>query len=164
MSGSLASALAVHAADWPREPLPAECVAFMRARGVSEDIIAKLDACAFAGHLQMGNLSLSRLAAVAAENLEDENSPCIENGFLIIGSGLNGDPIALELETRTVAFISHDKLWEEDYDSFDEVVVRTPLPFDEFWLAAWEDPEFPCDSYEAAEKWPPRTGARRDRS
>ncbi|HTQ03840.1 MAG TPA: hypothetical protein VMI54_08275 [Polyangiaceae bacterium] len=52
----LGSALA--AAGTPRETLPAECVAFMRANAVSEDDIAMLNACAFAGDLQIGGVWL----------------------------------------------------------------------------------------------------------
>lgn len=109
---------------------------------------------------ELGKLWLSRLADADRENIEELIAPCIENGFLIVGSGLNGDPIALELRTGAIAFISHDMLWEGDYESFPEVVARTPLGFQEFWLSALTDPAFPRDSYDARTRWSPGSGGR----
>lgn len=151
----LTAALFEVAAGCPREPLHPSCVAFLRANGVPEDVLSMLNSCAFAGSLRIGNLWLSRLPEADRENTETQNAPCLKNGFLIVGSGLNGDPIALELRTGKVAFISHDDLWEDDYDSFQDLVVRTPLAFEEFYLEALSDSNFPCDSYDAAERWPP---------
>ena len=118
-----------------------------------EDLIAALDTCAYGGSIPMGKLRLSPLAELDLENAEEENRPGLEHGFLIVGSALNGDPIAIELRSRKMAFISHDALWERDYDSFEECVVRTPLGFDEFWTRAAEEPDFPVDSHDAEARW-----------
>lgn len=156
---TLAATLLKLAGEGQREPLNEDCIAFLRANGVSEDLVVTLNACAFASPLRVGRLWLSCLADAERENLDDQNAPCIRNGLLIVGSGLNGDPIAIELQTGKMAFISHDMLWEGDYESFDEVVARSPLTFEEFWLAALADPDFPRDSYAADERWPAPSAA-----
>ena len=140
-------------ADKPlKERLSARCL-FLRAYGVAEPLVATLDECAYAGAIRIGRLWLCPLVELDLENQEEENAPCIEHGLLIVGSGLNGDPIALEISSGRMAFVSHDLLWERDYGDFEECVVRSPLGFHEFWSAAADDPEFPVDSYDAARAW-----------
>lgn len=137
----------------PRQPMGSRCLTYLRDHGVSEALVADLAACAYAGEIRIGRLWLSPLAEIDADNRLEENTPCIEHGFLVVGSGLNGDPIALEVSSGRMAFLSHDFLWERDYGDFEECVVRSPLGFHEFWSAAADDPEFPVDSYDAARAW-----------
>lgn len=61
--------------------------------------------------------------------------------------------MVLELASGKMAFISHDTLWEREYEDFEECVVRTPLTFDEFWVQASRDHDFPRDSYDAEKRW-----------
>jgi hypothetical protein len=136
-----------------KERWTSRCSSYAREHGVPEELIATLEECAYAGWIQIGRLRLSPLADLDLENSEAENAPCIEHGFLIMGSGLNGDPIAIELATEKMAFISHDILWERDYERFEECVVRTPLGLHDFWTQAAEDPDFPVDSYDAESFW-----------
>jgi hypothetical protein len=140
-----------------KERLDARCLAYLQEHNVPATLIEVLDHCAYAGAIRIGPLWLSRLADLDRENGEEENAACIAHGFLIVGSGLNGDPIAVELSSGRMAFISHDLLWEEDYEDFEECVMRTPLPFDEFWLEASRSSAFPRDSYDAEELWGPRS-------
>jgi hypothetical protein len=136
-----------------KERMNERCLGYLREHAVPHDLISTLEACAYAGPIRVGPASLSRLAEIDRENAEEENAACIVRGFLIVGSGLNGDPIAVELSSGKMAFISHDILWERTYDDFEECVVRTPLGFDEFWTAASESPNFPRDSYDAEKRW-----------
>ena len=137
----------------PKEPLGPRCLSWARAHGLQESLIATLDECAYSESIRVGRLWLSPLVELDLENQLEENGPSLEHGFLIVGSGLNGDPIALELTSGKMAFISHDLLWERDYREFEECVVRSPLGFHEFWTAAAEDGGFPVDSHEAMETW-----------
>ena len=108
---------------------------------------------ALGGPSRIAPLWLSPLADLELENSEEENRPCIEHGFLIVGSGLNGDPVAVELGTGGMAFLSHDLLWEREYEDFEECVVRTPLGLDDFWVQAEGNADFPADSYDARSFW-----------
>lgn len=136
-----------------KESLGGHCSSYLRDCGVPEDLLAILDECAYAGPIRIGRLWLSPLADLDLENSEEENRPAIEHGFLIVGSGLNGDPIAIELATERVAFISHDILWEQEYESFEECLVRTPLGLHDFWVQAAGNADFPADSYDAQSFW-----------
>lgn len=146
----------------PRKPYPEQvpdrCLAFLRERGIPADLVSTLRECAYSGHIDIGPLCFDRVAELAQRNQEEENRPCIENGFLVVGSGLNGDLLALELTSGKMAFISHDDLWERAYDRFEDCVVRTPLSFHELWEAAASDDGFPRDCSDAEERWPPPGG------
>lgn len=136
-----------------KERLSERCLRYAHERGVPQELLDILGDCAYAGSIRIGPVWLSPLAEFDLENEEEENAACQENGFLIVGSGLNGDPIAVELSSGLLAFVSHDLLWEEAYDEFEECVVRTPLSFHDFWVQAYESADFPRDSYDAKERW-----------
>jgi len=142
----------------PREPLHSKCLEFLQSHSAPAPLVDQLARCSFAQPIRVGRLWLSRLAELDLENSDEANVPCIEHGFLIVGAGLNGDPIAVDLRSHKMAFVSHDLLWEENYDKFSEVIVPTPLSFEQFWAAALDDPEFPRDSYDASERWPDCAG------
>ena len=136
-----------------KESLGERCASYLRDQGVPPHLIAMFDVCALGGPNRIGPLWLSPLADLELENSEEENRPCIEHGFLIVGSGLNGDPVAVELGTGGMAFLSHDLLWEREYEDFEECVVRTPLGLDDFWVQAEGNADFPADSYDARSFW-----------
>jgi hypothetical protein len=75
----------------------------------------------------------------------------IRNGFLVIGNGLNGDPIAIELSNGEVAFLAHDLLWGLDSEctAFEDCVARSTLDIDTFWARALVEDDFPVDFYVA---------------
>ncbi len=68
------------------------------------------------------------------------------------GKGPNGDPVAVELATGEVAFLSHDLLWGLDPESteFEECVARSTLDLDTFWSRALAEDDFPIDFYAAS--------------
>jgi hypothetical protein len=136
-----------------KEPLNERCLTYAREHGVPHPLIKKLEACAYAGPIRIGPLTLSRLAELDQDNAYEENSNCLRHGFLMLGSGVNGDFIALELASGRMAFVAHDDLWERTYKDFEECVVRTPLTFDEFWVQAHQAADFPRDCRDAEERW-----------
>ena len=145
--------LAALPAKPPKVHLGPGCQRYLRDHGVPESLITTLDECTYAGDIPIGRLWLAPLGELDVDNQREENLPCIEHGFLIVGSGLNGDPVALQISTGKMVFVSHDLLWERDYDDFDECVAQSPLEFHAFWSAALENIDFPVDSYAARDSW-----------
>jgi len=92
--------------------------------------VKTLRACAIAQRVRIGPLVLFPLATLKKENA-GSNKVALANGFLVVGRGFTGDPVAMELATGEMAFLSHDVLWE-DFDpevtSFDEAVARLRSP------------------------------------
>lgn len=130
-------------------PVSETTLAFLRKHGVPAPLSKVLFRSSYAGPIQLGKLWFNEVDQIAKENLARQNRPCIRNGFLIIGAGLNGDPIALELATQLIVFVSHDLLWGNDFDSFSECVAASPFGIHEFWKHALTDATFPRDFYDA---------------
>ena len=69
--------------------------------------------------------------------------------YLIIGQGLNGDPIAINLKTLTIGFIFHDILFENINTNIDKIFIRMNYSIEEIYYNAIFENNFPCDAYEA---------------
>ena len=142
-----------------KERLSERCLSYANRHALPQKLIDMLEECAYVGPIRIGPVWLSSLAEFDRENAEEENADCLKHGFLIVGSGLNGDPIVVELASGNMAFICHDILWEQAYDDFEECVVRTPFGFHDFWVQASESADFPRDSYDAGRRWGSTTDA-----
>lgn len=76
---------------------------------------------------------------------------CTENGLFIIGSGLNGDLITINLKNQYIGYVFHDELWEEDYDVIEDIYVELPFGIEEFLTMAIAGEEYPIDGSMAEE-------------
>lgn len=132
------------------EPPSGDTLSFLKKHRVSPGIIQSLIPCSVSSFIPVGHLTLYPFSALPKENT-GSNGPALRNGFLVIGSGLNGDPIAVELSNARVAFLAHEVLWGFDPDctDFEDCVARSTLDIDTFWerALAWND--FPVDFYAA---------------
>lgn len=75
----------------------------------------------------------------------EQNFVCTENRLLIIGCGLNGDLITINLLNSRVGYVFHDDLWEENYDVFEEIYVELPFGIEQFLNMAIENKDYPID-------------------
>ena len=132
------------------EPPSADTLSFLKKHRVPPGIIQSLKACSIPSSIRVGRLTLYPFSALPKQNAKP-NHHALRNGFLVIGNGLNGDPIAVELSNAEVAFLSHELLWGLDPECtrFEECVARSKLDIDTFWTRAlaWDD--FPVDFYAA---------------
>ena len=119
--------------------------------GLNQDLIEEFSSCSHYGPIRINKIYFNRFNEFIEYNFDEKSKRCIENGYLIIGSGLNGDPIVLSLESGNVGYISHDALWEEEDCDFNEMLALTELNVFEFYKNAYSD-EFPVDCYECEEK------------
>ena len=74
---------------------------------------------------------------------------CIEHGYLIIGDGLNGDLLCINIENGKVGYAFHDDLWENSYDDFDDIYIELPYYLEEFLDMAFNKEDYPFDGYTA---------------
>lgn len=85
------------------------------------------------------------------ENESEANKPIIGSGLLIVGSGANGDPIAVDI-TQTkgeVGFVSHDVVWESPECNPREHFAVCGDSIGKFLADAETLEGFPADYYEA---------------
>ena len=69
---------------------------------------------------------------ILEEDFCDLNKPCIENGYLIIGSGPNGDLLCVNCVSGFIGYAFHDDLWDKTFDSFEDIYVELPLLIEQF--------------------------------
>ena len=115
--------------------------------GIDQDTIRILSECSFTCGVQVNRIYIHQFNALKTENLDEQSSQCLENVFLIIGIGLNGDPIIMSLENLCVGYASHDELWEEEEYQIEEIIEMTKLDICEFFLNAFDD-NFPTAAFE----------------
>lgn len=133
-----------------REAPNSEVVAWLQTIDLEPEVLDQLLSASFNSFVKINNISFNKLNDIKTENLDPQNIECIESGYLIIGSGLNGDPIIYSLETKTVGYVSHDELWEDEDHDIEEIVSITSYDIPSFFTKAVED-TFPVDFYECYE-------------
>jgi hypothetical protein len=132
------------------EPPSKASLAFLKKHHVAPRIVRTLQGCSVPAPIRVGRLTLYPFSALPKLNGKP-NHHALRNGFLVMGNGLNGDPIAVELSNGEVAFLAHDLLWGFDPEctAFEECVARSALDMDTFWARALVDDDFPVDFYVA---------------
>ncbi len=81
----------------------------------------------------------------------EQNLVCTENRLLVIGYGLNGDLLTMNLSNYKIGYVFHDDLWEENFDTFEEIYVELPFGIEEFLNMAIENKNYPIDGNMAEE-------------
>ena len=84
---------------------------------------------------------------------EEQHSVCTANNLLVIGCGLNGDLLTVNLSNSKVGYVFHDELWDETetYEMFEDIYVEMPFEIEEFIEKAIENKNYPIDATMAEE-------------
>jgi hypothetical protein len=82
---------------------------------------------------------------------EEQHSVCTANNLLVIGCGLNGDLLTVNLSNSKVGYVFHDELWDETYEMFEDIYVEMPFEIEEFIRKAIENKNYPIDATMAEE-------------
>ncbi|MDR6879641.1 hypothetical protein [Bacillus sp. 3255] len=103
----------------------------------------------FDQHIRFNKVSFYQVNEMPDENLYEENQRCIAERLLIIGWGLNGDFIVLDLENLKVGYVLHDELWEDATINPREILINLQCSIGEFYYSAVTVENFPVDGYQA---------------
>ncbi len=82
---------------------------------------------------------------------KEQNTICTANNLLVIGCGLNGDLLTINLCNSKVGYVFHDELWEETDEIFEDIYVEMPFRIEEFIEKAIENKNYPIDGTMAEE-------------
>ena len=94
--------------------------------------------------------SLFSVETILEEAFDEYNKPCIENGYLVIGKGPNGDLLCVDIKQSTVGYAYHDDLWEGLFEDFSDIYIEMPILLDDFIEMMLTDKNhYPFDGYEA---------------
>lgn len=135
-----------------REPMSDSVTQFLQTWNVPQEVIDFLRDFSFSTPLLFKHVYFDYVNDMAEFNLEEQNKPCINNALLIVGSGLNGDPIVLDLNTLKVGYVFHDELWEQEDENCnprEKWLINLDCSIGQFFLNSLTQDDYPVDAYEA---------------
>lgn len=132
-----------------RMSLPASVVEYLESHQVPTDIVEDLKESSFADWIVVGPLNLIPFPRILEET--SGIPECMENGFLPLAGGTNGDPGVADTETRAIFFVEYCTLKND----FAKSLLPIPFTYDNFWESVVKDADFPSDFYAAEERWAP---------
>ena len=98
----------------------------------------------------VASTSLFGVETILEENYDEYNKPCIENGYLIIGKGPNGDLLCVSIKKGNGGYAYHDDLWERSFEEFSDIYIELPILLDKFIEMMLKDKNnYPFDGFEA---------------
>jgi len=126
-------------------------VEWLSSVGATDSVIKYFSEHAYSRAIKYGKVTLHSAHELKSVNKETENQRLISRGLLVIGSGLNGDPIILCLKSGKVGFVSHDELWENEDNSIEDIYIFVSDTLGTFFNSATKNGGFPVDYYQAIE-------------
>lgn len=125
-------------------------IEFLESIDLSSEVIGFFKTFSFREEIEFGNVYFNCVNRIRIENLEEENKEIYKHNLLIIGSGLNGDPIVLNTKTGNVGYVFHDILWEEEnIEDLDKIYIDLKMSIGTFFYKSVTEEDFPIDAYEA---------------
>jgi hypothetical protein len=123
---------------------------WLREKGVSPEVRELLEEHSYSSWLEIGRLSFNSANEVVEVNTDPQNHAVWSRGLLIVGSGLNGDPIVVSSESGRAGYLCHDELWESDtVPDLASIYCELPESLGQFYLSAATLDAYPVDFYEA---------------
>ena len=65
--------------------------------------------------------------------------------MLVIGNGLNGDLLTINLKNTHIGYVFHDDLWEENYLNIEDIYCELPFDIEIFLKMVLEGKSYPID-------------------
>lgn len=124
-------------------------ISFLVDYKIPNETIDFFNGFSFDQHIRFNHVSFYQVNEMPGENLFEENQRCIAERLLIIGWGLNGDFIVLDLENLKVGYVFHDDLWEDESVNPRNIFINLNCSIGEFYYNAVTVEGFPVDGYEA---------------
>ncbi|MCP8970103.1 hypothetical protein [Ectobacillus ponti] len=75
----------------------------------------------------------------------------MDDGLLIVGSGLNGDAIVVDVNNEEVGYVFHDELWEDEAVRPREIFISLACSIAEFYYHSLTMDGYPVDGRDAEE-------------
>jgi len=142
------NALKIQNYDFDNETIKVtdKTIEFFESINLSSEVIDFFKTFSFREEIEFGNVYFNCVNKIRTENLEEENKEIYKKNLLIIGSGLNGDPIVLNTKTMNVGYIFHDILWEEENFEIDKIYIDLKMSIGNFFYKSVTEENFPIDA------------------
>ena len=105
----------------------------------------------FNEELIIGQFSLRQANCLKKDLIWDEDlKRGLKFNLLILGSGISGDMVVVDLLAFQAGVLFHDYFWEEPEEDPRKFLVKMNCSLGQFYLNSVQLPEYPTDAYEAA--------------
>ena len=152
-ASDFAAAMARGDSNLRKVPFLGSVEAWLEEAQVPESLRALIAANSYSSFVEVGPVTFDCVNEVALRNQEPQNYSAYLSGLLIVGSGLNGDPVFVDLRSGETGFLRHDALWEAEVaPNVSELRHVVAQSIGRFYLGALVDESFPRDSYDAEER------------
>ncbi|WP_201987294.1 hypothetical protein [Hymenobacter rubidus] len=106
----------------------------------------------FDSELTIGSFSLRQANCLKKDLVWDEDfKRGLKYSLLILGSGISGDMVTVDLLDFQAGILFQDYFWERPEEDPKEFLVKLNCSLGQFYLNSIQLPEYPIDAYEAAE-------------
>ncbi|MBT9394242.1 hypothetical protein KLP40_13810 [Hymenobacter sp. NST-14] len=134
-----------------RAQLRPENAALLQQWNVSAEVQQLLAEFSFDTDLTIGEVHFDHVNTLKKKlDWEDDFQRALQAGLLLVGSGLNGDPIALDIRDSQVGYLFHDYFWEEEAENPRKFFIKLNCSLGQFFWNTQFVEEYPVDAYEAA--------------
>ena len=134
-----------------KEGLDQQTTKFLNDYKLPNEVADFLISFSFNKNIRFNHVYFYRVNDIFDNNTYEENRRCLESSLLIIGSGLKGDFIALDLKNLKVGYVFHDDLWEDSSLNPREIFICLDCTVGEFYYYSMVKKDFPVDGFEAEE-------------
>ena len=122
---------------------------FISEFNISNEVLEFLKTFSFSRNIRFKHVYFDKVNDMPGNNTYEGNIRCIYEGLLIIGAGLNGDLIVLDLNNLKIGYVFHDDLWEDDSINPRDIFVSLNCTIGEFYYNSIVIEDFPIDGSEA---------------
>lgn len=124
---------------------------FLNEYKIPNEVVDFLNTFSFNKNIRFKHVYFDRVNDIPDNNTYEENKRCLDAGLLIIGSGLNGDFITVDLNNLKVGYVFHDELWEDSSMNPRDIYISLDCTIGEFYYNSMTKEDFPVDGFEAEE-------------
>ncbi len=134
-----------------KESISQETKEYFKSINLPKELYDFFEKNSYSNFITFKKVIFDKVNTFQRNNKEILNHEKYRKKYLIIGNGLNGDPIAVNLMSLHVGFIFHDILFEDENADVDEIFVDMKSTISEFYYNSIFRDKFPVDAYQAEE-------------
>ncbi|RZJ58970.1 MAG: hypothetical protein EOO58_04495 [Hymenobacter sp.] len=133
------------------EPLREENAAVLRNIGAGSEVQAFFMQFSFDTEMEAGEYTFMQANCLKKNrDWDEEFKRALHTNLLLVGSGLSGDMVALDLLDYQAGILFHDYFWEKLEEDPRKCLIKMNCSLGQFyWNSAFIE-DYPIDAYEAA--------------
>jgi len=133
------------------EPLREENAAVLRDLGISPEAQAFFAQFSFDTEMAAGEFTFMQANCLKKNrDWDEEFKRALQTNLLLVGSGLSGDMVVIDLLDYQAGILFHDYFWEEPIQDPRKYLIKMECSLGQFYWNSVSVENYPIDAYEAA--------------